>query len=118
MDLHAVVICYDVSNKDSFGNVEMWYKEIKDNGYDELEVFLVGLKTDKGSAKRMVKERDAAGFARNRKIGFMEVSAKSGDKVKDLFVAISKRVLYFVGCLVFGFLLGEVSMGFGNCYII
>jgi len=93
MDLHAVVICYDVTDKASWQKVDFWLKEILDNGYDELLIFLCGLKIDKGPGKRVVKERDVAQYARSKKVGFMEVSAKTGEKVKDLFVTIAKKVL-------------------------
>ena len=82
MDLNAVMVCYDISNRKSFENLGKWVKEIKDN-YDHMYMMVVGLKGDKKS-KRVVKERDVAQFVRNYRMTFKECSSKTGDNVKEI----------------------------------
>ena len=92
MDLHAVVICYDVCSKSSFQSLPFWLKEIKENGYEDLELIICGNKIDKGS-KRLVKEREVAQFARSRGVNLIEVSAKDGTNVKEMFLTLAKKII-------------------------
>ncbi len=43
---HAIMVVYDVSDKETFDNVEYWIRNIKENASDNVHVALVGNKTD------------------------------------------------------------------------
>lgn len=42
----GALLCYDITNKKSFENVQNWLGEAKSNGNDEMVICLVGNKTD------------------------------------------------------------------------
>ena len=41
-----VIICYDISNKDSFQNVRKWYNQIQSFKLDKSLIYIVGNKLD------------------------------------------------------------------------
>lgn len=83
MDLHVLIIVYDITNRKSFQNLDFWYKEVKGNGYDELFLMLVGTKKDKNN-KRVVREREVAQWLRGKGLKSLETSSKDGTNIKRL----------------------------------
>ena len=82
---NGVLLIYDVGNRKSFDRVEFWLKELKENNrIDELFICLVGNKIDLED-KRVISTEEGEKYAKNNNINFMEVSAKSGEGITDLF---------------------------------
>ena len=76
----------------SFEDVELWYKELKENANPDIKLILVGNKidlndyqVDKEEIKKLKEELEIDSS--------FEVSAKSGEKVEELFVEACK-ILY------------------------
>lgn len=89
-DLHVAVICYDITNKKSFNNLEKWINDVKLERGDEVIVVLVGNKSDL-SNKRQVTLEEAE--ALSQKIGgkfAFETSTKANHNVKLLFKKIAQ----------------------------
>ena len=42
----GAVVCYDVTNKESFKSVQKWIEEVKESGNEHLQFILVGNKSD------------------------------------------------------------------------
>lgn len=103
----AVVLCYDITNAESFENLEDWYRKVKQSfgkggksGKGEKKggkdsdgegsdsdfplCCLMGNKMDLGHL-RAVKESRSAKFAVENNFLNYQVSAKSGDKVNLAF---------------------------------
>ena len=82
----AVLLCYDVSDKDSFINMNYWRQKI---GVPlDRPVMLVGNKVDLSKDKIVISAMDGESAARNLYLGdvpFFEVSAKTGHGVEALF---------------------------------
>ena len=53
-DSHVAVICYDITNKKSFDNLDKWIKDVKLERGDDVIIVLVGNKLDLASDKRQV----------------------------------------------------------------
>jgi len=76
-----VFVVYDVSVKTSFDNVPKWISFIKT--IENTSLVLCGNKTDK--EKREVTKEDGEALAQKEGISFFEVSAKTGDNIKNMF---------------------------------
>lgn len=94
---HAVILCYDITNSESFENLEDWYRKVKqsfttkDGVETELPLcVLLGNKIDLDHL-RAVKESKSSRFAVENKFLSFRVSAKSGDKVKLSFTQVAAR---------------------------
>ncbi|XP_031625973.1 ras-related protein Rab-35 [Contarinia nasturtii] len=89
---HGVIIVYDVTNGESFANVKRWLQEIEHN-CDVVNKVLVGNKNDDPNQKVVITE-DAQRFAKQMDIQLFETSAKDNLNVEEMFLAITKKVLY------------------------
>ena len=45
-DAHAVFLCYSITKRDSFESLQSWLKEVADQCYPDIMIFLVGTKQD------------------------------------------------------------------------
>ena len=76
-----VFIIYDISVKTSFDNVPQWINFIRT--IENTTLVLCGNKID--LSEREVKKEDGEALAQKEGIQFFEVSAKSGDNIKNMF---------------------------------
>jgi len=86
----GVMVVYDVSNLDTFGNVRRWLQEIEQNCDDVVRI-LVGNKCDAPDKKVSTAEGDA--LAGQMDIPFFETSAKDNLNIETVFDEITKLVL-------------------------
>eukprot|EP01097_Dermamoeba_algensis_P002183 TRINITY_DN1871_c0_g1_i1.p1 TRINITY_DN1871_c0_g1~~TRINITY_DN1871_c0_g1_i1.p1 ORF type:complete len:200 (-),score=52.34 TRINITY_DN1871_c0_g1_i1:111-710(-) len=89
---NAMIVVYDVTNKESFDVVEGFVKEGNTYSSSSCCKFLVGNKKDLED-KRVVSRAEGEEIAGRLKIPFFETSAKSGDGVDALFQAIGKQFI-------------------------
>jgi small GTP-binding protein len=81
-ELHAIVYVFDLNSLKSFSNVEDWIKECKKLKGDKMLPVLVGNKKD---LKREVSATAIDNLASKYKFNYFEVSAKTGDGIKNFF---------------------------------
>lgn len=90
---HAVLLCYDVTNYESFANLEDWYRIVIKTfqGKELPHVSLVGNKYD---LKHMaaVKMDIHSVFASENSMSSFLMSAKSGDQVNQAFLRIASNL--------------------------
>ena len=73
-------MCYDINNPVSFQNLDKWLLELEEN-VGRIPTILVGNKSD---LERKVSQEDAQNYAKSKGlVGFIEVSAKTGEKVDE-----------------------------------
>ena len=84
-------IVYDITRRDTFLNVERWYKDIKDNVGQNIVVMLIGNKCDLKHL-REVKAEEASSYAVQRNMAYMETSALDSTNVDLTFQSIIKEV--------------------------
>lgn len=93
---HCVLLCYDVTNMQSFINLHGWYDNIVNNINDHSKfpiIVVVGTKVDLEN-QRIVSSDDALKFAVSRNIKkYMEISAKSGINIDILFNYFAKELM-------------------------
>jgi len=95
-DSHVAVICYDITNKKSFDNLDKWIKDVKLERGDDVIIVLVGNKLDLATDKRQVSLEDVEIL--QNKIGarfFIETSTKVNHNVKLLFKKIAQSLPEF-----------------------
>ena len=79
------ILCYSVTDRKSFEEIEIWLKQLKMNADPDCKVFLIANKID--LPNRVVSSEE--GMNCKKEHGFecyMETSAKTGVNVKELFV--------------------------------
>ncbi|XP_032769651.1 ras-related protein Rab-26 isoform X6 [Rattus norvegicus] len=99
-DAHALLLLYDITNKDSFDNIQAWLTEIQEYAQQDVVLMLLGNKVD-STQERVVKREDGEKLAKHLAgssylqeygLPFMETSAKSGLNVDLAFTAIAKEL--------------------------
>ena len=88
---HGIIIVYDVTNPDSFNNVQKWVQEIERYATDSVQKLLVGNKADLVS-ERKVDAADAKDFASQLGLDLLEASAKNATGVEEAFVRLSNAI--------------------------
>ena len=83
-DANIILVVYDITNKDSFVHTEHWVNETKDLKREDAIFVLVGNKIDL-EENRIIQTKEAEDFANEKGFLFYEVSAKTGDKIEELF---------------------------------
>ena len=88
----GVIICYDITRKNSFDNVDKWLDDFKSKADEDAVILLIGNKNDLNHIREVDKE-EAALKAQKYNIGFMETSAKENDNVQKAFITIFQEII-------------------------
>jgi len=81
---HGVLLTFDITNIDSFDQIEHWMKQINENAQLNISKVLVGNKSDK-EKERQVKTIDAENLASKYDMKYYETSAKTNYNVYEVF---------------------------------
>jgi small GTP-binding protein len=90
----GVIIVYDVTNRESFNNLDFWFDEVLSYADEHVEIVLLGNKSDL-VARREVTIEEGIDYARKRNIPFYETSAldnKNG-QIQQVFQELCQRVI-------------------------
>ena len=91
-DTKFFLLAYDVTNEESFKNIENWVNDVKAQKTDEpIHFILIGNKIDLEKERKISKE-EGEKFAEENGMKFVEVSAKTGDGIKDLEDILAKII--------------------------
>ncbi|RVW37672.1 GTP-binding protein YPTM2 [Vitis vinifera] len=80
-----------VTDQESFDNVKMWVKEVYSTAGKNVNIFLLGNKSDL-TADRVVSYKTAKALADEIGAPLMEISAKDGSNVQQAFIAMATAV--------------------------
>ena len=75
--------------------MQFWLEEVKEASKKTISLVLVGNKIDK--KEKEVETEEGRNFARQNDMLFFEVSAKTGDNIKELFEQSAAYVLCALG---------------------
>lgn len=95
---NAALVVYDVTQEDSLQKAQSWVQELKTKVGDEnLVIYLVGNKVDLVEGEDQANDRaisieDASKYANDENLLFQEVSAKTGQNIKDVFQTIGEKL--------------------------
>ena len=81
---HGIILIYDVTNTDTYDNVENWISQIKEEASPNVVIYLVGNKVDMED-KRKVSTEDGQKIADANNLPFIETSAKSDININETF---------------------------------
>lgn len=82
---------YDVTDANSFRNVQQWIHEIDRNAGETCCKLLIGNKADL-SNKRAVSTQEGQDFADSMGIEFLECSAKTSHNVEQSFMSMTAQI--------------------------
>ena len=89
----AALVVYDITNIDSLRRAKLWVKELRQANGNDMVIGLAGNKADLATGnKRQIDMRDVAEYAEENGLIFMETSAKRGDNVTEIFMAVARQV--------------------------
>ena len=84
------IIVYSVTERMTFENVDLWFKELRTHSSPNVKVFLIGNKIDLVD-ERKIQTEEGEKYAEQYKINkFIEASAKSGFNAKNIFIEAAK----------------------------
>ncbi|XP_035674505.1 ras-related protein Rab-28-like [Branchiostoma floridae] len=92
---HGILLVYDITNYQSFDNLEDWYEKIREVCKDQPKLPHIALVANKSDLEHMrtVKQEKHQRFATENGFTSHFVSAKTGDSVNLCFQKISAEIL-------------------------
>lgn len=87
----GILLVYDITNDQSFRNIEEWLKNIEKHTSQPVNKILVGNKTDL-AAQRKVSTEDGKKLAEQLDMAFYETSAKDKTMVDEAFFALTRDI--------------------------
>ena len=83
---HAIFLCYDITNYESFANLEDWYRLVL-RTFDKQPLPYTALVGNKNDLRHLtaVRSEQHVRFAQENEMASFLMSAKSGDQVKQAF---------------------------------
>jgi small GTP-binding protein len=88
---HGIILVYDITDRESFNNINNWITEVKKHAGAQVVKLLVGNKCDM-AAKRAVSFEEGDALAKEYNIHFFETSAKQDLNVEKSFLTIATEV--------------------------
>lgn len=87
----AAIVVYDITTADSFQRAKSWVKELQRQGSQDVVIALAGNKIDRED-ERQVSQEEAKKYSDENGLFFIETSAKTNVNVRELFMAIARKL--------------------------
>lgn len=88
---NGILVVFDVTNKQSFLNIENWIKCAKEEITKKIPIFLVGNKSDLVD-KREIQTEDGENMAEQFGVKFYETSCENGSNVEKCFTDLALEI--------------------------
>ncbi|KAJ5070758.1 ras-related protein rabd2a-like [Anaeramoeba ignava] len=88
---NGIMILYDVTDQESFDNIKFWIKETQKYAPDNVNIMLIGTKSDLISQK-VIDTETGEKFAEQLGYSFFETSSKENINVSEAFDTFFKQV--------------------------
>ncbi len=89
---NGVLVVYDITDRESFENLNSWLIEIEKNANKNVFKILIGNKCDLED-KRKVTYQEGKDFADSNGMKFLETSAKTAAKVEEAFQQLTNEII-------------------------
>ena len=89
---NGVLVVYDITDRESFENLNSWLIEIEKNANKNVYKLLIGNKSDL-EEKRKVSFQEGTDFAKSNGMEFIETSAKTASKVQEAFELLTQKII-------------------------
>ena len=91
-NVEGLILAYSIENRKSFDNLEIWLKQLNDvKDISKVPIVIVGNKSDL-EGQRVIEYDEGKEFADKHNYHFYEVSAKTGQNVKEAFDDIFEQL--------------------------
>ncbi|KAI9454296.1 ras family-domain-containing protein [Lactarius psammicola] len=84
---------YDVTKPSTFVSVKKWFEELREHANPDIVIMLIGNKTDLESLRSVTTE-EAAAFAAENGMGFIETSAFNTSNVESAFETVLTNIYH------------------------
>ena len=91
---HGFAFVYDIADKSSFDNINNWIDLVLDKNKKSVFNFLIGNKCDIDK-ERQVSQNDGQQLAEQKKLYFLETSAKTNENVQKLFNYFTVKLIKY-----------------------
>ena len=88
---HGIIVVYDVTDKESYKNIDTWMNEIDKHASDNVSKILWGNKCDLEDSRK-VSTDEGKELADQYNIRFIESSAKDNSNVEEAFTLMTKEI--------------------------
>jgi len=88
---HGVVLVFDVTNEETYQNIQKWLADVERSTDDSVFKILVGNKAD--LLERQVPKQVAEDFAKSVQIPYIETSAKEATNIQFTFEELSRGMI-------------------------
>ena len=92
VDAHGAIIVFDLTNKQSFTNLDMWIEEVKDHVPNDCYILLVGNKMDDLNERKVTKS-DIDDLKKKYNYEVIETSARKGNNVELTFQELGEILI-------------------------
>ncbi|GAA5955611.1 hypothetical protein JCM3765_001800 [Sporobolomyces pararoseus] len=89
---HAAVVVYDITSSASLEKARSWIAELHRQADPSILIYLAGNKLDLADGQRQVSKEEAEKFAQEEGLLWSEVSAKTGQGIKEIFQTIAEKL--------------------------
>eukprot|EP01155_Anaeramoeba_flamelloides_P002351 Anaeramoba_flamelloidesa1058030_33.p1 GENE.a1058030_33~~a1058030_33.p1 ORF type:complete len:206 (+),score=36.65 a1058030_33:20-637(+) len=86
------VLVFDVTNQQSFENLDFWLQTVKEIRGEDVIIFYIGNKTDL-KEQRKISTEDLKKKAEEKGFIYFETSAKSGFNIKQMFQKVTLAIM-------------------------
>lgn len=88
----GVFLVYDITDKKTFENLELWLNELRIHIYSSAPIFLIGNKCDL-EHMRSVSKNEALEFAKKHNLSFLETSAADKTNIDKIFDLMLNKII-------------------------
>lgn len=88
----GALLVYDITRRDTFQHITSWLSDARSLANPNTVIMLIGCKRDL-EASRDVSVEEAAQFAKENDLLFMETSAMTGENIEEAFLGTARLIL-------------------------
>ena len=89
---NGILLIYDITDRESFQNLNCWLIEIEKNANKNVKIILIGNNCDLED-KREVSYQEGKDFAQKNNMLFFEVSAKNNTNINEAFESLVEEII-------------------------
>ena len=94
--MHGIILIYDVTDRRTFESIRNWVSIIREVAAEKVTIYLVANKIDM-KENRKVEREEGEKLAKELGLPFIEVSAKDGINVDEIFEDLVERIYKIYG---------------------